>query len=128
MLLQVLREIADVGSEEVVVKAGEFPGEEIEPEVRELGEDAALVGNGGGHDDVEGGDAIGGDDQQLVGDARGIGGELVDIADFSAADRQAGDVGLKQRAHDKPLNALGRQACRRLWLLSGRRLQAASTC
>jgi hypothetical protein len=45
-----------------------------------MSEDAALVGDAAAEDDVEGGDAIGGDDEEAV----GIDG--IDVADFSAAD------------------------------------------
>ena len=39
--------------------------EEIEPEERELGGDATLVGDAAAEDVVEGGDAVGGDEQKL---------------------------------------------------------------
>ena len=55
-----------IGDQKVMVEAGEFFGEAREPEVGELGEDAAFVRDGGGHDDVEGGEAIRGDDEEGV--------------------------------------------------------------
>jgi len=41
-------------------------------------EDFALIRNGSGQHDVEGGEAVGGDDQQFV-------AEVVNVADFAAA-------------------------------------------
>jgi len=40
--------------------------QQIEPEEGKLREDAAFVGNGRWEDDVESGEAVGGDDQQLI--------------------------------------------------------------
>jgi hypothetical protein len=49
----------------------------LEPERRELRQHFALVGNAGAEDVVEGGDAIGGDEEQVVSD-------LIDVADLAA--------------------------------------------
>ena len=38
----------------------------LEPEVRDPGQDLALARDGLGQDDVEGGQAVGGDDQQVM--------------------------------------------------------------
>ncbi len=65
-------EFAEAGGEEVIFKAGEF----FEPEEGEGGEDFSLVGDALGHDDVEGADAVGGDDEKGF-------AEVVDVADFS---------------------------------------------
>jgi len=53
----------------------------IEPEERELREDAALVGDGSGHDDIEGGEAIGSDEEEAV-------AEIVNVAHFAASGRR----------------------------------------
>ena len=55
-----------------------------EPEARETGEDAALVGDLGREDDVEGGDPVARDEKQtlLV--------ELVDLAHLAGCDVQRG--------------------------------------
>jgi len=45
---------------------GDDLGEIIEPEHRNLAEDASLVGDAGGQNVVEGRDAVGGDEQQLL--------------------------------------------------------------
>jgi hypothetical protein len=50
----------------------------FEPEKRELGKNAPFVGNGRGKNDVEGGKAIGGDDEKPI-------AEVVDIANLAAA-------------------------------------------
>ena len=52
----------------------------LEPERRQLGEDAALVGNAGAEHVIERGDAIGRDQDQVI-----AGG--VDVADLAAADQ-----------------------------------------
>ena len=55
----------------------------LEPEPRELRQHLALVGDAGAEHVVERGDAIGGDDEQLIAD-------LVDVAHLAAAmERQA---------------------------------------
>ena len=76
----------DAGGEivaEDVVGADVFG--EAKPMPGERGEDFALVGDGGGHDDVVGGDAVRGDEPDFV-----MAG--VDVADLALA--QKGDVGL----------------------------------
>jgi hypothetical protein len=66
--------------------------EEIEPEERELRQDAALVGDSAAEDVIEGGDAVGRDEEELV--VR----QSVDIADFAACGKREGaEVGLKKR-------------------------------
>src|SRR6266849_5350562 len=73
------------GAEDMV---GDDVLQEIEPEERELSQNAALVGNGRGKDDVEGGKPIRGDDQQLA-------AEIVDVTDFAARGGfQAGELRL----------------------------------
>ena len=57
------RILVDLGRDQVV---GDDIGEVIEPEQGNLGQDAALVGNAGGQNVVEGGDAVGGDEEQLL--------------------------------------------------------------
>ena len=60
------------------------------PEQRKLGEDASLVGNRRGKDDVEGRKAVGRDDQQA------IAAELIDVADLSAsAEFESGEICLR---------------------------------
>ena len=55
----------------------------------DLRQHAALVGNAGGQHPVERADAVGADQQQLV-------AQVVDIADFAAADLQIGQRSLQQ--------------------------------
>jgi len=50
---------------------------ELEPKERKLSENEALVGNGGGHDDVKSRNAVRGDNQQGI-------VEIVDIPDLAA--------------------------------------------
>jgi hypothetical protein len=50
-----------------------------EPEIGNLGEHFAFARDAVGHDDVEGGDAIAGDEQEAI-------AEVKDFADFAAAD------------------------------------------
>ena len=65
--------------------------EQVEPEERELGEDAALVGDAGGEDVVEGGDAVGGDEEKLVV------AEVVDVAHLAAGgERKIAEAGLEK--------------------------------
>ena len=65
--------------------------EEVEPEERELGEDLAFVGDSAAQDVVEGGDAVGGDEEEL------IAGEGVDVADLAARGEGKGaEVGLEK--------------------------------
>ena len=67
-------ELVDVGSDQMV---GHDVAEEIEPEEGHLSEDAAFVGNALGEDAVEGGDAVGGDDEKVVTGS-------VNVANFAA--------------------------------------------
>ena len=74
-----------------VVRRREFGGgenmigddvvKEIEPEERELGENAALVGNRRGHDDVESREAVGGDEEETV-------AEIINVANLAASGRR----------------------------------------
>ena len=66
----------DVGREQVIGLA-----QPLEPERADLRQHATLVGNAGGQDPVEGADAVGADQQQLV-------AQVVNVADLAAADRQ----------------------------------------
>ena len=68
--------------------------EAAEPEDGDLVEDLSLVGDAGREDDVERGDAVGGDEQERV-------AEVVDVADFAAAGEWEGEGGLGDGAgHD----------------------------
>jgi hypothetical protein len=49
----------------------------IEPELRQLREDFALVGNPRSEDEIEGRDAIGGDNEQVL-------AKIIDVADLTA--------------------------------------------
>jgi len=51
--------------------------QQVEPEKRKLREDAAFIGNGSRKDNIEGGEPVRCNDEQLI-------VEIVDIADFSA--------------------------------------------
>jgi hypothetical protein len=63
-----------------------------EPEGGEMREDLPLVGNGIAHDDIEGRDAIGRDDEQAI-------VQVEDVPDLAAADqRETGKLGLEQGA------------------------------
>src|SRR5471032_336181 len=64
-------------------------GKFLEPEMRDLCEYFALARNAVGHDYVEGGDAVAGDEQEAV-------AEVEDFADFAGADFfDAGEVELQ---------------------------------
>ena len=67
-----------------IVRAGEQMvrherGKFLKPEMRNLREHLALARNAVGHDDVEGGNAVAGDEQEAV-------AEVEDFADFAGAD------------------------------------------
>jgi hypothetical protein len=79
-------EVLDVGGDEVV---GDEVLEEVEPEEGELGEDAALIGNAGAEDMIEGGDAIRGDEEEVGVRIGWVDG--VDVADFAFGEK--GDWG-----------------------------------
>ena len=64
-----------IGGDEMV---GNDVLEKVEPEQRNLGQNAALVRNAGRQHVVERGNAVGGHEEQVVGV------EVVDVADFSA--------------------------------------------
>ena len=57
------RILVDVGRDQVV---GDDVGEVIEPEEGNLGEHASFVGDAGGQNVVESGNAVGGDEKQLL--------------------------------------------------------------
>ncbi len=65
--------------------------QEVEPEKRKLGEDAAFVGNGSRKNNIEGGEPVRGDDEQLF-------AEIVDIADLPA--RGGGETGEMRFSND----------------------------
>jgi len=74
----------EVGGAQDVV--GNDLAELMKPEERELREDATLVGDCRGHNDVESGKAVGGDDEQFI-------AQVIDIANFAARDgRETGKV------------------------------------
>jgi hypothetical protein len=83
------------------IDAGQLVGNDVaelvEPEIGHGLQHFALARNRVGQDDVEGGQAVGGDDEQLV----GVDG--VDVADLALGDeRQAGDGGFEERSgHDR---------------------------
>ena len=52
--------------------------QQIEPEERKLRKDFSLVGNGSGHYDIEGGEAVSGNDEEFV-------SSIVDVAHFAAS-------------------------------------------
>ena len=80
------RVLVDIGGDEVV---GDDVGEEIEPEQGNLAEDASFVRDAGGQDVVEGGDAVGGDEKQL------LVADGVDVADLAAGVKvEIGEVSL----------------------------------
>ncbi len=80
------------GAEDVV---GNYILQQTEPEKRKLRKDAALVGNRRGKDDVESGEPVRGDDQELV-------IEVVNVADFAARNgRQAGELRFLQSLHGR---------------------------
>jgi hypothetical protein len=65
--------------------------QELEPEHGHLVQHLALVGNPGPEHVVEGGDPVGGDDQQVV-------AEVVHVAHLSApGEGKGGEVGCQQR-------------------------------
>ena len=78
--------LVDIGGDQVV---GDDVGEVIEPEQGNLAEDASLVGDAGGQNVVEGGDAVGGDEKQL------LVADGVDVAHLAAGVKlEIGEVGL----------------------------------
>ena len=58
---------------------GHERGKFLEPEMRDLREHFAFARNAVGHDDVEGGDAVAGDEQKTV-------AEVKEFADVAGAD------------------------------------------
>jgi hypothetical protein len=71
-------EFLHVGREEVV-RADQR--DEIEPKLRQLGQDLPLEGNEGGEDPIERGHAVGRDDQEVVADRE-------DVADFPLLEKR----------------------------------------
>ena len=67
--------------------------QKIEPEQRKLREDPSFIRNRCGHDDIECGKTVGGDNEQFV-------AEIVDVAHFAASrGRNAGEICFLQDAH-----------------------------
>ena len=75
VLANVCRVLVDVGGDQVV---GNDVGEVVEPEQGNLAEHASLVRDAGGQDVVEGRDAVGGDEKQL------LVADVVDVTHFAA--------------------------------------------
>ncbi len=86
--LEIFRQrIIGLGEQMIRHERGKF----LEPEMRNLREHLAFARNAVGHDDVEGGNAIAGDEQETV-------AEVIDFADFAGADFfDAGEVELQNR-------------------------------
>jgi hypothetical protein len=81
-------DVSPVSGEEVV---GDGVFEEVEPEGGDLGEDLPLVRDAGAEHVVEGGDAVGGDEEKVV-------AEGVEVADLAAGEQgKAAKVGGKKR-------------------------------
>ena len=80
-------EARGIGLDEMVRDhVGELP----EPETREPGQDPPLVGDAGTEDDVEGGDPVGGDEEDSI-------SEVVDVAHLAAPRRrEPGEEGLEK--------------------------------
>ncbi len=76
-------EIGYVGGDEV---AGDEVFEEVEPEEGDLGEDAAFVGDRGAEHVVEGGDAVGGDEEERGFGVFGVG--CVDVSDLASGEER----------------------------------------
>jgi len=74
MRLHLGRELLELRFQQMVLGVAEA----AEPEDRDLVEDFSFVGDAGREDDIEGGDAVGGDEEERV-------AEVVDVAYFSAA-------------------------------------------
>ena len=92
---QLIRVLAGGLGERVHVHRDQVMRDEIahaaEPEAGELREHAPLVRDARPQHVVEGGDPVGGDDEQLIAD-------LVDVAHFAAAvERQAFEIGVEER-------------------------------
>src|SRR5439155_250141 len=81
------RKFLEVGFEEMILDVLEM----LEPEIRDLIEDASLVGDAGRQDDIEGRDAIGGHEQKRL-------AEVVHVAYFSSASERKRERGIEQRA------------------------------
>ena len=87
MLLQVGRELRDVGAENVI---GDDGLQKIEPEERRLSKNPAFIRNTGAEDMIEGRDAIRGDEEKLVCT------RFVEVAYFATSDRlKRREVGLE---------------------------------
>src|SRR4051794_4995465 len=87
--------------------------EPAEPEGAEAGQDPPLVGDGGGHDPVEGTQPGGGDDQEPV-------APVVDVAHPAPAARDPGPRGVPhRRAHaEDPSGLPSWPGSTRLWTLN----------
>ena len=86
------RKVADLGCHDVVRND---VGHLFEPELGNLGQDEAFVGNALVHDDIESRDAVGGDQQQVF-------AEVVNVPHFALVDQlEVCKIGLGQRRlHD----------------------------
>ncbi len=94
------RQLARIAEHVFERNIGQLVGDDVteflEPEIGHGGEYGALAGDGCGHDHVEGRQAVGGDDQQV------IVADGVDVAHLAAVQQGQGfDVGLEQGvSHD----------------------------
>src|ERR1700747_444996 len=67
--------------------------QQVEHEKRKLRENLSFVGNCSRHDDVEGGEAVSGDDEKLV-------AEIIDVAHLAAGGgRDSREIGFSYGAH-----------------------------
>ena len=88
ILLELMRILVHVGGDQVV---GDDVLQEIEPEQGELGQHAALLRDAGGQHIVEGGDAVGGDEEQMIVT------DQIKVADFPAGEKlQAGKISMQE--------------------------------
>src|SRR6266545_3356742 len=79
----------DLGLDEMVLDVGES----LKPEVRELSEDLALVGDAGGENAVEGGDAVARDEEERF-------SEIIELTDLTAPrEARPGKVSFHQGGH-----------------------------
>jgi hypothetical protein len=80
------------------VRAADAPAlDEPEPVRADPGEELALAGDGGGHDDVEGGDAVRGHQEHPAPRNRRSGRELIDVPDLPPAEPGKAEVSLVNR-------------------------------
>ena len=92
VVLQFRRILGHIGGGQVI---GNRSFQEVEPEQRKLGEHPSLLGNAGCQHIVERRNAIGGNEQQVIGI------DVVDIADLAAGMKlKFRKIGLKKNAAD----------------------------